>query len=145
MEEELFFTIHGNPKALKRHRLTRGNRVYDPSAQDKKDWMLNAQDFCPQNPFTEALEVELEFTMPRAKSHFGSGKNSNILKPSAPKCHLQKPDLDNLVKFVLDAMNGHFYKDDSQIVSIKCSKIFLNKQGEGSTFVLLRPCKKEDV
>jgi len=33
-----------------------------------------------------------------------------------------KPDLDNLVKLVLDALNKIFFKDDSQVVDITASK-----------------------
>jgi Holliday junction resolvase RusA-like endonuclease len=139
MEDDLVFIVPKTPKALKRHRMTRGGRVYDPSAQDKKEWMEYAKDFCPTVPLQNELEIELEFLLPRPKSHFCTGKNRGILKSSAPKHHLSTPDLDNLVKFVLDAMNGYFYRDDSQIVSIRCSKMFVSSPGEGSTYVVIRP------
>ena len=32
--------------------------------------------------------------------------------------HVYKPDADNLAKFVLDALNGVYYKDDSQIYEL---------------------------
>ena len=32
-----------------------------------------------------------------------------------PVLHIYKPDADNLAKFVLDALNGHYYAADSQI------------------------------
>lgn len=33
-----------------------------------------------------------------------------------------KPDIDNLIKTVLDACNGHVWKDDNQITEITSSK-----------------------
>ena len=38
--------------------------------------------------------------------------------------HTKKPDLDNLVKLVLDAYNGVLYDDDSQIISRSLSKMY---------------------
>jgi crossover junction endodeoxyribonuclease RusA len=131
------FYVPGTPQPLKRHRMTRRGRVYDPSAEDKREWMKVAQSFCPTVPLSGALKVNLEFIMPRPKSHFGTGKNDGKLKPSAPVYHLHTPDLDNLVKFVLDAMNGKFYADDAQIVSIECNKIFSNDKDESGTIVYI--------
>jgi len=34
----------------------------------------------------------------------------------------KKPDLDNMIKLVLDAMNNVFFKDDSQIIELSSSK-----------------------
>ena len=36
--------------------------------------------------------------------------------------HMKKPDTDNLIKAVLDALNGIAYKDDSQIYKITAEK-----------------------
>ena len=36
--------------------------------------------------------------------------------------HAKKPDLDNLIKQICDAMNGVVWKDDSQVVRIVSSK-----------------------
>lgn len=35
-----------------------------------------------------------------------------------------KPDIDNVVKLVLDALNGVAYIDDSQVVYVRCGKIY---------------------
>lgn len=135
---EINFYINSPPQPLKRHRMTRGGRVYDPSANDKKEWMVLAEDFCPPQAISGGIQIELEFNMLRPKSHFGTGRNLGILKDSAPKEHLRTPDLDNLVKFVLDAMNGKFYVDDSQIININCKKVYADKQGESGTLVCMK-------
>jgi Holliday junction resolvase RusA-like endonuclease len=66
--------------------------------------------------------MECIFIFERPKSHFGTGKNSNKLKSSAPAHHIQPPDCDNLKKIVADCLNGLVYKDDSQIVTAVISK-----------------------
>lgn len=57
-----------------------------------------------QFPLTEPCRVELEFRMPRPKAHHVAGDRSRPLKDGAPSWHSSKPDLDNAVKLVLDAM-----------------------------------------
>lgn len=45
-------------------------------------------------------------------------------------------DLDNLVKFVLDALNAKAYEDDSQIAVIRSAKFYT--EGEPYTKVIIR-------
>ena len=51
-------------------------------------------------------------------------------------------DLDNLVKFVLDALNAKAYEDDSQIAVIKSAKFYT--EGEPYTKVIIRSLTEED-
>ena len=71
----------------------------------------------------------MTFTFSRPKSHYGSGRNAGIVKASAPKWHISSPDVDNLVKFVLDALNGRFWLDDKCIVYLKATKSYGYKPG----------------
>ena len=48
-----------------------------------------------------------------------------------------KPDIDNLAKFVLDALNGVGYHDDSQIVKLEVHKMRDNEGScDGGTLVV---------
>lgn len=38
-----------------------------------------------------------------------------------------KPDCDNIIKIVLDALNGVAYYDDKQVVSVMCEKYYSEK------------------
>ena len=49
-----------------------------------------------------------------------------MLRNDVPIFNAHKPDIDNLLKFVMDAMNGVFYKDDSQIVDVDIKKQYSN-------------------
>lgn len=64
------------------------------------------------------VRISLIFTMPRVKSHFGTGKNINLVKATAPMWHTAKPDLDKLVRCVKDALTGIAWHDDSQVCEI---------------------------
>ena len=44
-------------------------------------------------------------------------------KPMPRYWHTKRPDLDNLVKAVLDALNGLAWRDDAQIHTLNISKV----------------------
>lgn len=72
---------------------------------------------------TGPVFVEMVFTFPRPKSHFGTGANAHVLKRSAPHHHVITPDLDKLVRAVGDALTiAKVIDDDKQIVSTHASK-----------------------
>lgn len=66
------------------------------------------------------------FVFPRPLHHFGTGKNSTKLKPSAPKHHVTTPDLDKLLRSCSDAIGDAVARvllhNDSQICSIYAIK-----------------------
>ena len=66
--------------------------------------------------------LSLTFNMPRPKSHYGSGKNSAVLKLGSPTYHTSVPDLDKLVRCVMDALTGIAWHDDKQVASIRTAK-----------------------
>jgi Holliday junction resolvase RusA-like endonuclease len=112
------FEVLGDPKAQKRHRHAKVGgfvRTYDPSQEEKANMRCVAQMFAPDAPYSEPLFVELDFYFGRPKAHFGSGKNANVIKASAPEHHTKKPDCDNCAKFVMDALTGVFWTDDALI------------------------------
>jgi Holliday junction resolvase RusA-like endonuclease len=71
------------------------------------------------DPVEGVVRVRLMFFMPRPKS-----------LPKKTVHHIKKPDIDNLVKGVLDAMTGICFKDDSQIVDLSSSKHYLRIGGD---------------
>ncbi len=121
------FKVPGNPQALKRHRAVKRGRfiaTYDPSAGDKQDFLAKAMEHRPEQPLNEPLKVSLIFSFARPKSHYGTGRNADTLKDSAPVHHASKPDCDNLAKFVLDALNGVYWQDDSIIAMMTVAKLY---------------------
>ena len=108
------------PVPLKRHRTTRAGHRYDPSASEKRAWLKQVQ--LPDKPLTGPLSVECTFTFRRPKAHFRTGKYAGVLKDSAPAVMVSTPDVDNVAKFYLDALNGKAFVDDRQIVRLEATK-----------------------
>jgi Holliday junction resolvase RusA-like endonuclease len=110
-------------------------RVYDAGTAEawKSDIAIAARRCYPdRSPLTGPLMLDIEFAMPRPKSHFRSGKRSDELRDDAPRWHSQKPDCDNLAKAVMDALTqlGGFWIDDSQACVVRISKRYtLNNPG----------------
>jgi Holliday junction resolvase RusA-like endonuclease len=121
--------IPGNPKALKRHRHTNKDGVhrnYDPSADDKRTFLDLAFEKRPDKPLDCPIRLEVTFIFDRPKSHFGTGKNKDVLKPNAINYHIVTPDIDNLCKFIFDSFNGVFWRDDSLICTLLSEKVYSN-------------------
>lgn len=124
---EIKLTVLGVPKAQARHKhFSRGRfaGVYDPSGEKKETFASILQAQAPETPISVPIGLELTFNMPRPKAHYGTGSKSAMLKDSAPEWHSSKPDIDNLVKFVQDSLNGIFYKDDALIFSLHARKLY---------------------
>ena len=68
--------------------------------------------------------------MKRPKSHYRTGKYAGLVKDRWQKIMMdKKPDIDNLIKFVLDALQGQegYIVDDSQVVRIYAEKLYSDK------------------
>lgn len=69
------------------------------------------------------LTVSITFGMPIPKSA-SKKRKTDMAAGIIP--HTVKPDCDNLVKSILDALNKAAWYDDAQIVEIRCSKSYAN-------------------
>jgi Holliday junction resolvase RusA-like endonuclease len=78
------------------------------------------------------LGARVVFRLRRPNVHFVNSRRERGLRASAPKKFVvEKADLDNLVKFVLNAMGGVAFADDQQISQLTCKKVW--DVGDGST------------
>ena len=115
--------VPGLPVAQPRARAVsfRGHaRMYNPgTANEWKACVIHAlRGSFGTFPADVPIRCDLTFHLPRPKSHFGTGKNAQKLKPSAPTRPTGKPDRDNLDKAVCDAITAAgVWVDDSQVTS----------------------------
>ena len=109
-----------------RPRKRKGGGFYNPRDKYKKQL---------REMFIEDLEQYSEFPVEGELSiYFEFGLNPpKTVKNSKLKMFLAKmdilhpttrPDIDNYVKPILDALNGVLYIDDGQIYELKCKKVF---------------------
>jgi Holliday junction resolvase RusA-like endonuclease len=66
-----------------------------------------------------ALHVDIETVYGIQKS---ATKAERMRRLNGNEIALKKPDIDNVEKIVLDALNGEAYEDDTQIVSVRSIK-----------------------
>lgn len=114
--------IPGIPIVKQRPRFSKNGHAYDPNAPQKEASLQKAKITGAEQIFLCALEVHFRFAFPRPKSHYGTGKNANILKASAPIYCTNEKDIDNLEKFYADAFNCILWRDDAQIVKTQALK-----------------------
>ena len=134
---EIYFEVIGKPTPQQRHR-HRGKFTYDPSSKDKERFLFKCIKHRPLQVITTPLRIQMEFVFDRPKSHYKSGKYSNILREDAPVTHTFRPDTDNLIKFVLDSLNKIFYKDDSQACEVMAIKRYIEQDEEPKTEVMIQ-------
>lgn len=69
-------------------------------------------------PMVGPIAVRLEFFRLRNVGHYGSGRNAQTLKPSAPPYPTTPPDIDKLTRLVLDSLTSVLFVDDGQVVNL---------------------------
>ena len=65
------------------------------------------------------LRIDAYFEVPKSKSK--RFREAALLDQERPT---KKPDADNIVKAIQDALNGLVYKDDAYIVHLACQKFY---------------------
>ena len=122
--------IPGKPIAKKRPRFARvgkGVRAYSDQGTEEGRFLLFLQASGYQ-AMSGPLAVDLEFVLPRPKSHYGTGRNSGQLKwKMLDALPVSKPDVDNFTKFALDVCNGILWRDDAAVVRLSAFKRYGEK------------------
>ena len=123
----LSFVIPERPRPKLRHRMI-GRRLKtgacackalkDPKTRvDEALFAAHAHGHRPAAPLEGPLAVELLFV-------FVPAKDKRKRAHAGELAHVIRPDVDNLSKLALDAMNGVFWVDDTQIVSLTARKTY---------------------
>jgi Holliday junction resolvase RusA-like endonuclease len=83
------------------------------------------------------LALMCVFYEPRPKSHFGSGRNSGVLKTDAPVYPARRPDVLKLTRAVEDSLTSVVWRDDSLIVHEELRKEWGDHAGVQITVALM--------
>ena len=124
----LSFFVAGIPKAQPRVKaFVRGGHagVYTPDGAEtwKQEVRRQAVANARESLMSGVVRVELDFFLPRPKTHLD---RHGVPMPKSPVWHCKKPDLDNLIKAVTDAITDtqRIWLDDSQICQITATKTY---------------------
>lgn len=122
------FTVIGEPKGKGRPRVTRSRQTgrsitYTPEQTVIYENLIrySYQEQCRGAYLdgTIAADIVAYFPIPKSTS-----KKNREKMLSGEIMHIKKPDCDNLVKSVLDALNKIAYPDDAQVAYVSIEKYY---------------------
>lgn len=127
MTFQVMFQVEGTPIGKGRPKFARrGNFVstYTPTkTRDYEELIRDAAKIAMGS--TEPIEtpvVACIYIIVPIPASYSKKRSAACLDGSERPC--KKPDIDNIIKAYLDAMNGIVYKDDTQVVSLHATKVY---------------------
>ncbi len=125
--QKISFTVEGKPQAKQRPRFANGH-AYTP--QKTKDYeqlvKLAYREQCGFIKLDGAIKASILVSVKTPKSMLKRNQIDAMegrLKPT------KKPDCDNIIKIILDALNGEAYVDDRLITEVHIAKKYGNSDG----------------
>lgn len=136
---EMIFNVPGMPQGKARPRFSGlSHTVYTPDSTHRYEKRIRDEFLAagggkfPEDSYL-AVRVVARFPIPKSYSKAKARECfSGIRYPT------RKPDADNILKAVLDALNGAAYEDDRQVVETYCLKCYDSPEGDGFISVQIR-------
>ena len=127
MPQMLTFYVNGQPVAQPRHRIASRGRfstAYIPRGHAIHAWKWAVEEAAREQAERvgwvpvkgEPLSVVMHFYFRQSRSN-------------KTRHHVQRPDLDNLAKAVLDALHGIVFLDDACVVGLRLEKEWASQSG----------------
>lgn len=124
MTKTVVFAVIGEPQGKGRPRFTSTGRVYTPKQTTEYETKIKAgynkeKTECIPKGSQVSVAIKAYFAIPKSAS-----KKKAIEMLNGKIRPTKKPDADNIIKIVCDALNGVAYHDDAQVVDIQCRKFY---------------------
>lgn len=138
MTDCIEFRVEGKPIGKARARVRRDGQTYTPKATKEAEervrwaWRVGTRSSRVLGP----VDAYVELVVARDDKHW---LEDGTLDPQAPEWPQSKPDVDNVLKLVLDALNGLAYADDVSVVRAEAVRRFANAEEDEHVLVRLRP------
>ena len=118
----VYFFVPGKVQGKARPRFSsRSGTVYTPGRTKSYERQIAEAYAAQHGPcFEGAVMVVIEAVFPVPKS-WTRAKKAEAMAGKLPP---GKPDIDNILKVVLDGLNGIAYEDDKQVVLTQCKKVY---------------------
>lgn len=135
------FTIPGDPVAWQRAIPRAGGGMRDtPRNKEMKEFIGYLARLAGATRMDEGVCIWFNFVFPRPKSH---RTRKGGPKRTAPRTHYSKPDVDNLIKLVKDALTGIAYHDDAQVCEAHVRKSWTTDL-DGMTIVTIEQAEPDE-
>lgn len=122
------FFVDGKPVGKGRPRFTKSGHAYTPkTTRDYEEYVKMCFMTSKRTNFGELpvmVKIKAAFPIPRA---FSKEKKSEALDDQIRPT--KKPDVDNIIKAMCDALNKLAYDDDSNIVKLLTDKVYSENPG----------------
>ena len=126
------FSIPGSPQGKARPKVVRiktgASVTYTPDKTVRYEeltrsrYQAAAQGFQFPDDAQVAVQITARYPIPKSKSkRIKAAMLAGQIKPA------KKPDCDNIVKIICDALNGIAYRDDAQIVQVQMTKEYTDE------------------
>ena len=121
--------IPGRPQGKGRPRFWNGHAV-TPKNTRTYEQMIGTLYKCGKGKLTDkpvSIDIKAYFCVPKSYT-----KKKKLAIAKGQLHPTSRPDIDNIVKIILDGLNGIAYADDAQVISITAEKIYtFNECDEG--------------
>lgn len=133
----ILFFVPGEPQGKLRARTVRTargrSRTYTPEKTvlyeaGIRRCFLEAAGWPKEPVFKKGTAVRIRIEA-YYKPPAGTSRRKLVLMQEKSLLPLRKPDIDNVVKAVCDALNGYAYRDDTQVVEIAAAKYYSHENG----------------
>lgn len=137
MTTNLMFQVYGTPvpqgsKKAIHHRTTGRIIIMEDQNARVRSWRQAVKETALQAmhdigvdgfPLTGPIFIHITFYLKRPATHYGTGRNAQVLKASAPEWPAKMPDLDKLQRASFDALTeSGIWADDGQVVIAHITK-----------------------
>lgn len=148
-DRTLAFRVLGRPrpKGSARPIKTADGRVFMEAPANAIEWQNKVTQAALQRCETRgwkisetgAFALRVKYFFGRPKSHYGTGRNREVLKPSAPAYPISRAvgDIGKLTRAIEDALTGVVYRDDSQIVEEALAVLYAPPGAAESALILI--------
>ncbi len=119
------FTVDGAPVGKGRPRMTKYGTAYTPQKtrvyerQVRQSFRDSGGEMLGFMGLPVAVDIVAVFEPPKSVS-----KKKRAAMIAGDITPTKKPDADNIIKIICDALNGYAYHDDAQVTRVSCQKVY---------------------
>lgn len=110
------------PRGKGRPRFGRGHAYTDPETRAAEQQVAKSAKAAGAKASTKCVRLSMTASFKPCKTECAKAKSPTIVGP-----YLKKPDGDNILKLVCDALNGVAWVDDVQVYSASIDKFYGNE------------------